>query len=259
MSRPTEISLKMLQAFLTWAEAGTEQEAAAKLGITQPAVHRKLEKFQTQMGAGPRLLQHGRRGWELTDNGRAVLPAIRDLVRRFEQLEQHLSNRDIAPRSIRIGTGGFAAQYILPAALAAVGRKLADCQIETHQERGVNRILFTADARFDLAIVTHTPEQVETLVRRHFQTRRRLLDCELIGRFPLCVAARRESAEAGALAKIPARRTVSIPDIARWRLVGLDPQAGLRQRLEQLAGDNPLTFAPETTAGGWGAAKACAV
>ena len=258
MSRSAELTLKMLHAFLTWAEAGTEQEAAAKLGITQPAVHRKLEKFQAQTGSGPRLLQRGRRGWELTEDGRNLLPVIRDLVRRFEQLEEHLSNIETRPRSIQIGIGSFAAQYFLPPALAAIRRRLTDCVIETHQARGLTRILYTADARFDLAIVSHSPEQVESIVRKHFLTRQRLLNCELLARFPLCLAAGRGTTEGNQLAKIPASHFISVSDIAKWRLVGLDSQAGLRQRLEQLADGIQLTFAPEAAAGGWPAAKACA-
>lgn len=258
MSRPAEITVKMLHAFLTWAEAGTEQEAAKILGITQPAVHRKLEKFQSQVGNGPRLLQHGQLGWELTEDGRAILPIIRDLLRRVDQLDQHLSNRDVAPRSIRMGTGSFAAQYILPQALAAFRRSLPDCHIECQQERGLNRILFTADARLDLAIVTHSPEQIASIVRKHFQTRRRLLNCESIARFPLCLAARKGSTEGSDLAKFGMNRTIPLTEIERWRLVGLDPQSGLRQRLETLADGISLTFAPETVAGGWAAAKAYA-
>lgn len=259
MSRTAEITLKMLHAFLTWAESGTEQEAAQRLGITQPAVHRKLEKFQTEIGTGPRLLQRGPRGWELTDSGQAVLPVIRDLVRRFEQLESHLSNRDIAPRKIRIGTGSFAAQYFLPPAIAQVRQKLPACQIETHLERGRSRILLTADARLDLAIVTHSAKQVEAIVRKHFPVRRNLVECELLAQYSLCVAAKRGSLEARTLARVPVAGLVSIADLAPWRLVGLDPQSGLRQRLEQLAEETQLTFAEETAAGGWPAAKAYAL
>ena len=258
MGRPSEISLKMLQAFLTWAESASEDEAAKKLGITQPAVHRKLEKFQTQIGSGPRLMQRGRAGWELTAEGQLILPVIRDLVRRFEQLESHLADRHEPPQVLRIATGQFAAQHILPRAVAALRTKLPDCRLETYVARGLDRILGVANAQFDLAIVTHTPDQVQAIVRKHFQTRERLLTCEPLVRYPFVVVAHRDSPEGRALAKLPATSPITAEQLAGWRLIGLDPQSGLRQRLEKLAEPTSLTFAPDTHTGGWPAALAYA-
>ena len=223
MARRPEMTLKMLHAFLTWAESASEDEAAHKLGITQPALHRKLEKFQTQIGSGPRLMQRGRAGWELTDEGRLILPVIRDLVRRFEQLEAHLSDRTEPPRVLRIATGQFVAQYILPRAIAALREKLPDCRVETHLARGLDRILGVANAQFDLAIITHTPDQIQTLVRKHFRTRERLLTCELLARYPLVVVAHRDTPEGRVLSKLPPQAAIAPHQLSSLHLVGLDP------------------------------------
>jgi len=256
MARPTEITLKMLHAFLTWAESATEDEAAQKLGITQPAVHRKLERFQTQIGSGPRLMQRGHAGWELTTQGRLILPVIRDLVRRFEQLETHLSARDEQPRCLRIATGQFAAQYILPQAIPVLRQNLADCRLETFLARGLDRILGVANAQFDLAIVTHTPDQVQAVTRKRFQTRNQLLTCEPLARYPFVIVAHRDTAEGKTLAQFRPQAPVASSELSGLRLVGLDPQAGLRQRLEKLVEGTPLSFTSDTHTGGWSAALA---
>jgi DNA-binding transcriptional LysR family regulator len=257
MARPSEISLKMLHAFLTWAESSSEAEAARKLGITQPALHRKLEKFQAQIGSGPRLMHRDRASWKLTAEGRVILPVIRDLVRRYEQLESHLGDRNELPRVLRIVTGQFAAQYILPNAIAALRKNLPDCRIETHAARGRDRILGVANAQYDLALVSHTPDQVHAIIRKQLRTRERLLTCEPFVQYPFVVIAHRDSAEGRSLAKLPAKAAITADQLEGWRLIGLDPQAGLRQRLEQLADPTPLTFATDTHTGGWPAALAC--
>ena len=258
MAGQPEITLKMLHAFLTWAESATESEAADKLGITQPAVHRKLEKFQTRIGSGPLLMQRGQNNWELTDEGRLILPVIRDLVRRFEQLEAHLSDHTEPPQVLRIATGQFAAQYVLPRAIAVLRQKLPDCRLETYLARGLDRILGVATAQFDLAIVSHTPDQVQLLVRKNLRTRERLLTCERLAQYPFVVVAHRDTPEGRMLDKLPATTRLAAAQLTGWRLIGLDPQSGLRQRLEKLAAPTPLTFAPDTHIGGWPAALAFA-
>lgn len=258
MSRHTEITLKMLHAFLVWADSTSEEDAARKLGITQPAVHRKLERFQSPIDSGPRLVQRGRSGWELTPQGRLILPVIRDLLRRFEQLEAHLADRSSAPRVFRIATGQFTAQYILPRAVAALRADVAECQVETHLARGIDRIHGVVNAQFDLAIVTHTSEQVHAIVRKCVQSRERILTCTPLAQYPFVVVAHRDSPEGKVLSQLPQQVNVSLSEIRAFPLVGLDPQSGLRQRLEKLAGGMPLTFASDTRTGGWHAALAYA-
>jgi DNA-binding transcriptional LysR family regulator len=248
----------MLHAFLTWAESSSEDEAAHKLGITQPAVHRKLERFQTQIGTGPRLMQRSRGGWELTVEGRTILPVIRDLVRRFEQLESHLGHRDEPVRCLRIATGQFATHYILPRVIAQLRQKLTDCRVETHLARGTERIIGVADACFDLAIVSHHADQVNAIVRKHFRTAGSLLTCVPLVRYPFAVIAHCETAEGHILADLQPADAVTVLELCRLSLVGLDPQSGIRQRLERMSGGISLRFNTDTRAGGWPAALAYA-
>lgn len=258
MSRQTEITLKMLHAFLTWAESESEDEAAHKLGITQPAFHRKLERFHKPVDGGPRLIARARGGWELTSEGRLILPVIRDLVHRFKQLETHLANRNEAPRVIRIATGQFDARFILPRAIAVLRERLAGCRFETHLARGFERILGVANAEYDIAIVTHSSEQVHAIIRKYFQTREQLMTCAPLVRYPFAVVAHRDSSEGQTLLRLPQETAVTAAQLGSLTLVGLDPHSGLRQRLEKLAGEVPLHFSTDTSAGGWPAALAFA-
>ena len=81
---------------------------------------------------------------------------------------------------------------------------------------------------------------------------------EPLVRYSFFVVAHRDSPEGRALAKLPATSPITAEQLAGWRLIGLDPQSGLRQRLEKLAEPTSLTFAPDTHTGGWPAALAYA-
>jgi DNA-binding transcriptional LysR family regulator len=55
---------------------------------------------------------------ELTDKGRAALPAIRVLLRQHDQLAGWLNGRREHHQVLAIATGSFGARFYLPRALA---------------------------------------------------------------------------------------------------------------------------------------------
>ena len=69
--------------------------------------------------------------------------------------------------------------------------------------------------------------------------------------------AHRDTSEGRVLSQLAPQAAIAPHQLSGLRLVGLDPQSGLRQRLEKLTEGTPLTFAADTHTGGWPAALAC--
>jgi len=131
-----------------------------------------------------------------------------------------------------------------------------DCRVEPFLIRGRDRIVRTADGRLDLAIVTHDPLQIRSLASAHSNASPEM-EIVLLAKQPFCVAAKRESAPASELESVAIGSSIRLNLLARWDLVGLDRESGIRQKIERhlRAGEGQLRFQTATGVGGWPAAK----
>ncbi|MER5276059.1 LysR family transcriptional regulator [Streptomyces sp. NPDC002809] len=77
------MDLEAVRTFVTVAEAGQFQKAAADLSITQQAVSKRIAALERSLGV--RLFTRAPRGAELTIDGQAFLPHARDLLRVAER------------------------------------------------------------------------------------------------------------------------------------------------------------------------------
>jgi DNA-binding transcriptional LysR family regulator len=226
------------------------------LGVTQPVVSRKLKVFQSADSCGAILLKESSGAPELTEAGRAMLPAARELVAQYGQLLDYLRGQSNAPQVVRVGLGGFAAEHYLPGALALLRDSAADCELRPAIVRGEERIIGTAEGHFDMAIVTHAPALVERIAAEAAGSRSTLV-IEPLAQQPMCVIALRGTPEGDELHSIPRKRAVPLARLREWELVGLDRRSGIRQQLEQeLGSPESLSFSAE--GGGWLAARECA-
>ena len=77
------MDLEAVRTFVTVAEAGQFQKAAADLSITQQAVSKRIAALERNLGV--RLFVRAPRGAELTIDGQAFLPHARELLRVAER------------------------------------------------------------------------------------------------------------------------------------------------------------------------------
>ncbi len=111
------MDLLLLRSFLAVADAGGISAAANRLHITQPALSRRLQQLEEQLGAT--LLDRGRKGARLTELGRLVQREGRLILTRYEQLQEQVRARQaLRGGVVRIGGGATAVSYILPGAIA---------------------------------------------------------------------------------------------------------------------------------------------
>jgi DNA-binding transcriptional LysR family regulator len=116
------LRLRDLHVFTTVAKEGSMARAAARLGITQPAVSKVIADLERTLGA--RLLDRGRRGVETTMYGRAFL---RRGTAAFDELKQGVTDiaslSDPASGELRIGCSEAIAVANLPPILLDFSRR----------------------------------------------------------------------------------------------------------------------------------------
>jgi len=81
------MDLRHLRYFAAVAEAGAFSGAAARVGITQPALSRQVHDLETELGVA--LFERGGRHVRLTAYGEALLPRCRDVLAAAAALGEH--------------------------------------------------------------------------------------------------------------------------------------------------------------------------
>jgi DNA-binding transcriptional LysR family regulator len=112
------MDLTLIRSFLAVAETGAITEAAERIGITQPALSRRLQQFEDHLGVA--LMVRGRKGATLTEIGRLVQSEAQAILARYEHMQEMVnSHQRLEGGTVRIGGGATAVSYMLPEAIAA--------------------------------------------------------------------------------------------------------------------------------------------
>ncbi len=254
-------TIDAIRALVAFADAGNSvSEAARRLKSSQPVVSVKLRVFQA--GDRPRAVLLERdadgRSLRLTEAGQHALPVMREMVRQYDQLFLHLKGEAESPRQVRVAVGAFGAEFLLPPVIAKImassGKdSSATFTVRTSVMRGRDRIIGVAEGKYDVAIVSHTPEQVrETL--RDARIREQSVECQPLLRLPMIVAAGRDTAAGIELDRAKKSKPLPLEMLTQWPLVGPDQNSGIRRRLEAALPD-PQLLSFATEGGGWTAAR----
>ena len=110
-----EISLRQLETFAAAAEYGSFTRAAERLHLTQSTVSMHIQALEQTLGA-QLILRGARKKFALTEEGRRVYAAARDILGRCEALQEmrESANRE----TMSIGTSTVPAQSLLPRLMA---------------------------------------------------------------------------------------------------------------------------------------------
>lgn len=111
------MNTRFLRTFLAVAEAGSIAAAARQLGLATASAGEQLRALEREVGA-PLLARRGR-FLVLTAAGQAILPALREVLARLEELPQIARGREAAG-PLRVGAISTALVGVLPAAMRLV-------------------------------------------------------------------------------------------------------------------------------------------
>ena len=107
------MSLERLASLAEVARHGAITEAARALGLTQPALSRRIQALERDLGAP--LLERSRKGVALTELGRLAVEEGRSLLERWERLRATVrAHLRLERGTVRIGGGAAAVSFLLP-------------------------------------------------------------------------------------------------------------------------------------------------
>ena len=147
------MDLSLLRSLIAVADAGAITEAASRLGLTQPALTRRLQQLETEFDA--ELLSRSRKGAELTELGRLVEREARVLIDRYDTLKSEVaSHHNVAGGTVRIGGGATAVSFVLPDAIAQFQRKFPQVHFHVKEASSSEIASDVVNGRLELGLVT---------------------------------------------------------------------------------------------------------
>lgn len=95
---PKGVTLRGLEVFDALAQTGSVAQAAARTGLSQPAVSQQMKNLEAALGAD--LVDHGRRPMQLTPAGRAYLGRTQAVLRELRLGQSELTVMNLSHLSV---------------------------------------------------------------------------------------------------------------------------------------------------------------
>jgi DNA-binding transcriptional LysR family regulator len=147
------MDLLLLRSLVAVADTGSITEAADHIGLTQPALSRRLQQLEQHLGA--ELLSRGRKGAQLTEIGRLVESEARMLIARYDHLrDQVRAHQGLEGGTVRIGGGATAVSFVLPKAIAAFQRSHPAVRFQLKEAGSIEVTEDVLSSRLELGLVT---------------------------------------------------------------------------------------------------------
>jgi DNA-binding transcriptional LysR family regulator len=248
MPRPSRLSFELLETFVTVIEQeGDASRAATSLDINQPSMSKRLAQLQNAGASirSPWLVRRGKR-WELTDEGRRVLPAVEAVVHRYRALGDFAGGGSVEGSEVSFACGRQAVTSFVMEAFLAFRRERPGVRFRISTIRGKARIEGVANGHLDLATVTYSETEIRNIARRTLHVEKLRDESFVLVAGKAAKADWRGSFDA--LSDI-----IDAEALTRFPLILPEPDAGLREFLDrdiEAAGINDrLSIAMEI--GGW--------
>ena len=147
------MDLLLLRSLVAIADTGSITEAAERIGVTQPALSRRLQQLEEHLGA--ELLTRGRKGAQLTEIGHLVETEARILIARYDHLrDQVRAHQGLEGGTVRIGGGATAVSFVLPRAIAAFQRGHPAVRFQLKEAGSIEVTEDVLSGRLELGLVT---------------------------------------------------------------------------------------------------------
>lgn len=142
-----------MRSLLAVADTGAITAAANRLGLTQPALSRRIQQLEDEFGAA--LLTRGRKGARLTPVGQIVAAEARVLVARYDNLRQEVAaHARMEVGTVRLGGGATAVEFLVPPAIAAFQRQFPGVRFHVKEAGSQEIEEDVLNGRLELGLVT---------------------------------------------------------------------------------------------------------
>jgi DNA-binding transcriptional LysR family regulator len=162
--------LKALRYFVMLSDTLSFTVAAARLGVTQPALSFAIQRLEEQLGA--KLLNRTSRSVGLTAAGKAYLDGARDLLTQISQLEKTVT--EVANGKDGLCRYGFvqsASFDVVPQVMLSLRRQAPGIRYQLTELTSSEQLRMLADGEIDVGMVRqayYAPEVLQ-LTRVHSQ------------------------------------------------------------------------------------------
>jgi DNA-binding transcriptional LysR family regulator len=191
------VDVRQMEMFRAVAEERSFTRAGRRLHVSQSAVSRQVKLLEDELGESL-LHRHGRRV-TLTPSGELVLAASNRVIRDLQEVVSQLSEaRQLQRGTLRLGGGMTVCLYVFPKLLKTLGRQHREIDfrvVSGTSEHILDRIrkhdvdlglLTLPIVGRDLEVVPVIKEEMVVVTGRgHPLTRRRMVDAEDLGRYPM--------------------------------------------------------------------------
>jgi DNA-binding transcriptional LysR family regulator len=228
MPRPANLPVEILQTFLLLIEYGGDAARTADaLGINQPSMSKRLRRLQCPGKAlkHPWVIRDGKT-WSATEEGQRVLPAVRNLLGRYEQLRTFAGNGGEERAVVWFACGRQAVARFVHRAARQFWTAHPEVRLRVSTLPGAARIEGVANGMIDLAAVAHDALRIRKIARRE-------LHVETIYRDRLALVCRRNTPWAAAVERLP-KYKVGPGAFAGFPLLLPGAEAGVRVMLDDV-------------------------
>jgi DNA-binding transcriptional LysR family regulator len=165
----THFNIRQVEAFRAVITLGSMTKAAELLGISQPAVSRLMQDFQTAVGF--RLFNRQRGGAEPTDDARRLFEQVEKLFVGLEELNHQVhAIKNLTSGSITIAAMGLYANGFLPNVIAKFRQSYPDVAIKLDSQPQDRIVEWVSSGRADIGIaslpIANSSVNVIELLRR---------------------------------------------------------------------------------------------
>lgn len=153
--------LSLWEAFFWVAKDGSFTKAAGRLRMGTPMLSKKVARLEKELGT--RLLMRSTRKLSLTEEGRALLPLVSDLLEDYRGLEDRFQSGTRLSGVIRVTcTAGLAHRHLAPIVVDF-------CRLHPEVKFEIDasdQIVDLIDSRIDLAIRIQRPVESELIYKK---------------------------------------------------------------------------------------------
>jgi len=143
-----------MKCFVQVADRGSITHAADDLGITQPALTRRIHQLEHELGVA--LFDRRPRGIRLTGPGRDLLEHARRILREVTLAEGHVKRARVAARGrVVLGTSPTLAPLLLPGCVARARAECPSVTLRVVEEFSAQLYDDLLAGRVDVAVLTN--------------------------------------------------------------------------------------------------------
>jgi DNA-binding transcriptional LysR family regulator len=145
-----KITLRQLEVFAAIASHGQVTRAAQAVAMSQAAASMALADLESQLGA-PLFNRNGRQ-WQLTDNGREILPLAREVLDRTQDIED-IAHAQGSAFDIHLGASVTIGNHLLPSLIAELSRTYPQAKVRVSRHNTEQVIAKLLAFQIDLGFI----------------------------------------------------------------------------------------------------------